>query len=125
MLRSWEGYCKEIGIAKSTANRWLEQFNQSTEKTAPRIESTEMCAEADLNTLVLSGKKYQTILADPPWSYSNQATRAATDNHYTTMSVDEICDLPISALADDSAHLHLWTTNAFLFDSSEGSGVTI
>jgi N6-adenosine-specific RNA methylase IME4 len=79
-------------------------------------ETSPACAISDLQSLVDAGRKYKTILADPPWSYSNQGTRAATGNHYNTMSIDDICALPISRLADETAHLHLWTTNAFLFD---------
>lgn len=65
----------------------------------------------------LDGHRFGCIYADPPWAYSNQATRASTDNHYCTMSVDDLCAMPISGLAADDAHLHLWTTNAFLFDA--------
>lgn len=61
--------------------------------------------------------QFGTIYADPPWQYGNQATRASTDNHYSTMSVDDICEMPIAEHAADDAHLHLWTTNAFLFDA--------
>lgn len=71
----------------------------------------------DLSTL--KRKKFGTIYADPPWKYGNQGTRASTDNHYSTMTVDEICDMPIESLAADDAHLHLWTTNAFLFDAKD------
>ena len=71
----------------------------------------------DLDTLIAQGLKYRAIYADPPWRYGNQGTRAATDNHYPTMTVDEIAALPIAQLAADAAHLHLWTTNAFLFES--------
>lgn len=71
----------------------------------------------NLQHFIDSGTKYATIYADPPWQYGNQATRASTDNHYQTMTVDEICALPIAELAADNAHLHLWTTNAFLFDA--------
>lgn len=62
----------------------------------------------------LGDKKFGTIYADPPWKYGNQSTRASTDNHYSTMSVDELCDMPVADYAADDAHLHLWTTNAFL-----------
>lgn len=65
----------------------------------------------------LAGQTFGTIYADPPWSYGNQGTRAATDNHYSTMTVDEIAALPVASLAAENAHLHLWTTNAFLFDA--------
>ena len=62
------------------------------------------------------GKRFGTIYIDPPWPYENQATRAATDNHYRTMTLDEIAALPVRDLALDDAHIHLWTTNAFLFE---------
>lgn len=74
----------------------------------------ETCSETDLYSLVRAGKKFGTIYADPPWQYGNQGTRAATDNHYGTMTQDELIELPVSQLAADKSHLHLWTTNAFL-----------
>ncbi len=57
---------------------------------------------------------YGTIYADPPWPYSNQATRAAASNHYPSMSIDEICRLPVSERVKPKSHLWLWTTNSFL-----------
>lgn len=72
---------------------------------------------ASLSELVSAGRKFRTVYADPPWRYGNQGTRSATGNHYGTMTVDEICAEPVAALVGDDAHLHLWTTNAFLFDA--------
>lgn len=69
-----------------------------------------------LEKLIAKGEKFGAIYADPPWVYDNQGTRAATGNHYTGLTVDELCNLPVSELSADDAHLHLWTTNAFLFD---------
>lgn len=65
----------------------------------------------------LRGERFACIYADPPWKYGNQATRGSTDRHYSTMTVDEICALPVGNLAADQAHLHLWTTNGFLCDA--------
>jgi N6-adenosine-specific RNA methylase IME4 len=70
----------------------------------------------DLQRLISAGKKFGTIYADPPWVYDNQGTRAATSNHYLGLTVEELCALPIRELAADDAHLHLWTTNGFLFE---------
>lgn len=70
---------------------------------------------SDLSTL--SGTEFGTIYADPPWQYGNQGTRASTDNHYGTMTVDDLCKMPIAQLASENSHLHLWTTNAFLFEA--------
>lgn len=79
--------------------------------------SSGTCTVDDLNKLLLQGKTFGTIYADPPWSYGNQGTRAATDNHYNTMSIEEIAALPVASLASEQSHIHLWTTNAFLHDS--------
>lgn len=68
----------------------------------------------DLDGLVDAGYRFSTILADPPWRYSNRASRGAAANHYKTMTVEAVCHEPVERLAADNAHLHLWTTNAFL-----------
>lgn len=70
----------------------------------------------DLEALTRNGERFGCIYADPPWLYDNQATRAATGNHYGGMTVDELCAMPIRELAAKDAHLHLWTTNGFLFE---------
>jgi hypothetical protein len=36
----------------------------------------------DLFALAASGARFGCVYADPPWLYTNQATRAATSNHY-------------------------------------------
>jgi N6-adenosine-specific RNA methylase IME4 len=36
---------------------------------------------------------------------------------YDTMTLEEIKALPVGDLADDDAHLYLWTTNRFLWDA--------
>ena len=81
------------------------------------VPSGETCTIADLHELVAAGAKFGCIYADPPWLYDNQGTRAATNNHYNGLTVDQLCELPAKQLAADDAHLHLWTTNAFLFDA--------
>ena len=79
----------------------------------------EGCRLTDLDDLVSRGKQFGCIYADPPWQYDNKATRSAADSQYKgTMSVDEICALPVADLAAEEAHLHLWTTNGFLFDAA-------
>ncbi len=68
---------------------------------------------------------YMTVVADPPWQYDNKATRGAAEDHYPTMSIDELCELPVSEWAAEQAHLYLWTTNGFLreaFDVLEAWG---
>jgi N6-adenosine-specific RNA methylase IME4 len=40
-------------------------------------------------------------------------------HRYETMSLDEICSLPVEAHARDEAHLYLWVPNALLRDGLE------
>ena len=68
----------------------------------------------DLQQLLDSGERFGTIYADPPWQYDKTVGRAAASKHYDTMTIDEICALPVRELAADDAHLHLWITNGFL-----------
>jgi N6-adenosine-specific RNA methylase IME4 len=67
-----------------------------------------------LDELVEAGLKYSTVYADPPWPYQNTAARGAAENHYRTMTLDAIHQERVKELATECAHLHLWTTNAFL-----------
>jgi N6-adenosine-specific RNA methylase IME4 len=58
---------------------------------------------------------FATIVADPPWRYGNTSTRAAAEDHYPTMSIEELCELDIAReRAADQAHLYLWTTAGHL-----------
>jgi N6-adenosine-specific RNA methylase IME4 len=94
--------------------RAVSKAEQIAEATIAEKEGG--CTVQNLQDLIAAGRKFGCIYADPPWLYDNQSTRAATSNHYGGMTVAEICDLPIRELAADDAHLHLWTTNGFLFE---------
>jgi N6-adenosine-specific RNA methylase IME4 len=67
-----------------------------------------------LEELLKAGLKFPTVYADPPWQYSNTASRGAATNHYSTLSIEDLCDLPVAKIVESNAHLHLWTTNAHL-----------
>lgn len=66
--------------------------------------------------------RYQTIVADPPWDHSDGTGTALLDGRwvraggvpYACMSLEDICDLPVAAMAERDAHLYLWTTNRYL-----------
>ncbi len=59
--------------------------------------------------------KFSTFVADPPWQYGNTSTRGAAENHYPTMSVEELCALDVvPSRAAEQSHLYLWTTAGHL-----------
>lgn len=59
---------------------------------------------------------FGTVIADPPWAFQNQGTRAATDNHYENLSLQALCAMKVPAA--DQSHLYLWTTGGHLVDGS-------
>ncbi len=69
------------------------------------------------------GKKYSTILADPPWRFNNRTGKMAPEhkrlNRYPTMKLEDICSLPVSEIAEETAHLYMWVPNALLPDGLE------
>jgi N6-adenosine-specific RNA methylase IME4 len=112
---------KRIPITgKDVAKLFAKHGRKSDVAAGAAQESTDHCSISDLHELVASGRKFGVIYADPPWLYDNQATRASTSDHYAGLTVDQLCDasiMPVRELAADNAHLHMWTTNAFLFDA--------
>lgn len=66
---------------------------------------------------------FSTILADPPWRFSNRTGKVAPEHkrlgRYATMSLDEIKALPVADAAADNAHLYLWVPNALLPEGLE------
>jgi N6-adenosine-specific RNA methylase IME4 len=69
-----------------------------------------------INTL--NGKKFKTILADPPWRFMNRSCKGAPDNikafRYNTMPLEEICSMPVQKITAENAHLYLWIPNGLL-----------
>jgi N6-adenosine-specific RNA methylase IME4 len=68
----------------------------------------------------LAGQKFRTILADPPWRFTNRTGKVAPEHRrlarYATLRTDDICELPVADFTADTAHLYLWVPNAMLPD---------
>jgi N6-adenosine-specific RNA methylase IME4 len=66
---------------------------------------------------------FACILADPPWQFQNRTGKVAPEhkrlNRYGTMTLPEICALPVSEVAAPTAHLYLWVPNALLPEGLE------
>ncbi len=64
------------------------------------------------------GRRFSTILADPPWRFENRTGKMAPEHRrlarYETMTHADICGLPVEGVAADTAHLYMWTPNALL-----------
>jgi N6-adenosine-specific RNA methylase IME4 len=85
-----------------------------------RSERIERLA-ATCNQPLPGDRRYAVIYADPPWHFEvyneESGIERAAGNHYPTMSLDEICGLPIPNLATPDAVLFVWTTVPHLRES--------
>ena len=69
------------------------------------------CTVEDLDALIVAGRKFAVIYADPPWSfkvYSGKGKQRSAERHYDTQSLDDIKGLPIGNLAAADCALMLW-----------------
>ena len=64
-------------------------------------------------------KKYKIISADPPWDYHSAWKRENSNSagiwglaqdHYNSMKIDDIKNLPVQDIADTDCFLFLWAT---------------
>ena len=53
-----------------------------------------------IGTKGVSMKKYGIIYVDLPWSYKDSVCQGAAAAQYQTMSIEDICKLPVKDLAD-------------------------
>lgn len=63
------------------------------------------------------GREYDVIVVDPPWQYRNKGSNGAAEDHYRTLSLDELCRMRLPA--GPTAFLLVWTTGPMLADTLE------
>lgn len=74
-------------------------------------------------TFVDLSPPYGTIVADPPWPYDQAPLAGQRESGktsflpYSTMSLEQMAEMPVKDLGCVDAHLFMWTTNGFLWDA--------
>lgn len=121
----------DLGIDRKTsmrAQRLAELPDESFEAVkSGKVAITEALrqqrqAELPARVAALPEGKYRVVYADPPWKYNDArafdaygATAAA--DHYPTMSVEELCALPVKDLLAPESVLFCWATFPLLPDA--------
>lgn len=117
----------ELGISRSQSSRWqrlaaVGERDFAAHLTTERECGRELTTAGVLRTFKVAGRpapprpepavgSYEVLYVDPPWRYEHNATPAdrGVENHYPTMTADELAALPVPA-ADDAV-LFCWATN--------------
>ena len=81
-------------------------------------KSTREVVSAADELLSLGSGRFGTVLADPPWRFSNRTGKMAPEHkrlsRYATMELEEILRLPVAHITAPRAHLYLWVPNALI-----------
>lgn len=94
-----------LQAAKEIRNRKLEV------KRTERIEKLAEIAQGNA-PLTAPPERFPILYADPPWRYEHVETESrAIENQYPTMSLDDICALPVRDVVTEDAVLFLWVTS--------------
>lgn len=129
---SFKHHAEVAALPAHTADRLLDsavrEFRQSGEpppatqmrqeaKRIRRAEREEELAEVtERVSKKLNRKLYSVIYADPPWRFEPRSRETgmdrSPDNHYPTMTVEELCQLDVPAAKD--CVLFLWRTAPML-----------
>jgi hypothetical protein len=80
-------------------------------------------AQALATRVPLPIDRYRVLYADPPWSYNDKADAGSVqaggaEKHYPSLSIAELCAMPVSALCEPDAVLFLWVTSPLIFESA-------
>ncbi len=94
---------------------WRDRVEKENERVTVNLlrasERTERDKGFTNNPTEWPAGQYPIIYADPPWRYDHSPTSSRDiENHYPTMSLDEICALPVSTIALPDCTLLLWST---------------
>jgi N6-adenosine-specific RNA methylase IME4 len=86
-------------------------------------DQTQLPLTVAEDLLAFAAAPYGTILADPPWRFSNRTGKMAPEHRrlsrYATMTLEDIMALPVAQLAQPRSHLYLWVPNALVLEGLE------
>ena len=67
-------------------------------------------------------KKYNIIYADPAWhfkSWSKKGNERSATRHYNCLNVDDICNIPVTSIAENDCILFIWVIDSMLPEAME------
>lgn len=125
----------DLGIERMQSSRWqtiaslpedlFEEHIQEVKAEGKELTSAGLVrvakfesASNKIDAPKITGK-YRVIYADPPWKYNDRLVDGygPAEFHYPTLTIDELCALPVKELSEDDAVLFLWVTSPLLENS--------
>lgn len=102
-------------IKKEEKKEKLEQKKQEYEEKITTVSKNEFKVD-----IFDTEERFRVIYADPAWSYNDKQDTpnlGGAAKHYDTMSVKQICELPVKEISEKDSVLFLWVTSPLLEDA--------
>lgn len=80
------------------------------------VDARRIIAKENVKKVEPIKGKYRVFYADPPWQYGDKLVDGygPAENHYPTMSIQQLCNMPIIEASEETAVLFIWTTSPLL-----------
>jgi len=100
----------KVAAGVATLTQVQAEINAVKNREA-RMEKLSAIAQGN-KPLGTAPERFPIVLADPPWLYDFQESHSREiENHYPTMPVEDICNLPVFDIVTSDAVLFLWATS--------------
>lgn len=101
-------------LERSKEKGWTQRELKENIRAAARVKVVD--GQAKLQGM------YRIIYADPPWKYGDSGATAdgslgKAARHYPSMTIEELCRLPVQAHAMPNAILFMWVTAPMLLEN--------
>lgn len=129
---SLEKAAKAVGVGYGTVYKTKQILAKAPEEVIEKVRKGDVSVDRAYQKIQRAERlernqatewpkgKYRVVYADPPWEYGDEragGNHGGAIDHYPTMSLRELSDMPLDELAEDDAVLFLWVTSPLLEDS--------
>lgn len=113
---SWWHHREVAPLRAEEQSQWLAKAAEKDWSVRDFRTELRKAKVPQLGEVALPSGKFRIFYADPPWSYGNVMPAYFTEqqDHYSLMSLEDICALPVKDLAQADAVLFLWATSPIL-----------
>jgi len=111
---SWSHHAEVAALEPKEQDRLLdlavkENWSRQELRQAVRDHRRSEKASRYVETALKEAGRFGVICADPPWQYEHVVSDSrAIENQYPTMTLEEICEMPVSEVILPDCILFLW-----------------
>ena len=117
----------QLSTGEVSINQAYQEIKKEEKKEQQEVKKQEYEQRVETVTknefkvdIFKTKEKFRVIYSDPAWSYNDKQETpqlGGAAKHYDTMSVSEICSLPVKEISEKDSVLFLWVTSPLLEDA--------